>query len=425
MNEMEVLPGMTCRPSLLPPSEQHTEAHMHRQVLAEDTYSVDTYSWNRARKKRRSPHNDSEASDEDLGGPSSGPLSPNKRIHVENSTAQICHPSGVSIAVNPSHNARTQPLPHAAPANPTPNSVTPSTSFEDDYELQRLRLSSPSSTLSSTSPYLGQVAQWQQRSQSDVSVIMFSNAEGGPDMSADSMLGIQGQGSAAHPRYAFSHSTTRVTTTAITDPAPSAMRLQQSDRINGHGLAYTPIIPSPLSRKRAITGNSDSVIGSPHYHISVVHRSGGMFNGIAGNMNANEPPHLGSHLSTVARERRAGSSGSLNSCSSSMAVDGASPSSHGDRLGQRDSDIDMMAEHASPQGTGMAQGTAPGSEVGASSAIKGRTRTACSSPGLVSSGPAGGKQMLRFTLGYRDDCELCRARIPGHFTHVVRSTEGG
>lgn len=30
-----------------------------------------------------------------------------------------------------------------------------------------------------------------------------------------------------------------------------------------------------------------------------------------------------------------------------------------------------------------------------------------------------GRQMSRYTLGYREDCELCRAKTPGHFTHIL------
>ncbi|PWN54222.1 hypothetical protein IE53DRAFT_383187 [Violaceomyces palustris] len=45
------------------------------------------------------------------------------------------------------------------------------------------------------------------------------------------------------------------------------------------------------------------------------------------------------------------------------------------------------------------------------------------SPGLGPTTPPGGKQMLRFTLGFRDDCELCRKKTPGHYSHVVHRRE--
>ncbi|WFC96418.1 hypothetical protein MBRA1_003075 [Malassezia brasiliensis] len=42
------------------------------------------------------------------------------------------------------------------------------------------------------------------------------------------------------------------------------------------------------------------------------------------------------------------------------------------------------------------------------------------SPGVRSSDPPGGRPLLRYTMGYREDCEMCRNRIPGHYNHVQR-----
>ncbi|WFD01037.1 hypothetical protein MYAM1_003797 [Malassezia yamatoensis] len=43
------------------------------------------------------------------------------------------------------------------------------------------------------------------------------------------------------------------------------------------------------------------------------------------------------------------------------------------------------------------------------------------SPGICSRNlPHGGRSLLRYTMGYRDDCELCRNRMPGHYNHVQR-----
>ncbi len=36
------------------------------------------------------------------------------------------------------------------------------------------------------------------------------------------------------------------------------------------------------------------------------------------------------------------------------------------------------------------------------------------------SGAAGGKPML--VMGYRADCEKCKARVPGHYSHIIRSS---
>lgn len=44
------------------------------------------------------------------------------------------------------------------------------------------------------------------------------------------------------------------------------------------------------------------------------------------------------------------------------------------------------------------------------------------SPGMNSSPFPGGKQMLRYTMGYRDDCEQCKNKVPGHYGHVVHRT---
>ncbi|KAI3617119.1 hypothetical protein CBS9595_003028 [Malassezia furfur] len=42
------------------------------------------------------------------------------------------------------------------------------------------------------------------------------------------------------------------------------------------------------------------------------------------------------------------------------------------------------------------------------------------SPGVRSSDPPGGRPLLRYTMGYREDCEMCRNRTPGHYNHVQR-----
>lgn len=44
------------------------------------------------------------------------------------------------------------------------------------------------------------------------------------------------------------------------------------------------------------------------------------------------------------------------------------------------------------------------------------------SPGVHTGGdlPSGGRPLLRYTMGYREDCELCRNRTPGHYNHIVR-----
>lgn len=42
------------------------------------------------------------------------------------------------------------------------------------------------------------------------------------------------------------------------------------------------------------------------------------------------------------------------------------------------------------------------------------------SPGVHTELPTGGRPLLRYTMGYREDCELCRNRTPGHYSHVVR-----
>lgn len=44
------------------------------------------------------------------------------------------------------------------------------------------------------------------------------------------------------------------------------------------------------------------------------------------------------------------------------------------------------------------------------------------SPGISSAGFPGGKQMLRYTMGYRDDCEQCKNKVPGHYGHLVHRT---
>lgn len=91
---------------------------------------------------------------------------------------------------------------------------------------------------------------------------------------------------------------------------------------------------------------------------------------------------------------RASVDSSTSSSSSNMAVDGGSP-------------FDDTQHHPAA--------------VRSSSASGHSRRTQHRSPGLGPSAPPGGKQMLRYTLGYRDDCELCRARTPGHFTHILRT----
>ncbi|KAI3624790.1 hypothetical protein GLX27_003589 [Malassezia furfur] len=42
------------------------------------------------------------------------------------------------------------------------------------------------------------------------------------------------------------------------------------------------------------------------------------------------------------------------------------------------------------------------------------------SPGVRSCDPPGGRPLLRYTMGYREDCEMCRNRTPGHYNHVQR-----
>lgn len=44
------------------------------------------------------------------------------------------------------------------------------------------------------------------------------------------------------------------------------------------------------------------------------------------------------------------------------------------------------------------------------------------SPGMSSASFPGGKQMLRYTMGYRDDCEQCKNKVPGHYGHLVHRT---
>ncbi|PWN91228.1 hypothetical protein FA10DRAFT_265099 [Acaromyces ingoldii] len=41
------------------------------------------------------------------------------------------------------------------------------------------------------------------------------------------------------------------------------------------------------------------------------------------------------------------------------------------------------------------------------------------SPGLSQREFPGAKQMLKYTMGFREDCELCRSRTPGHYGHLV------
>ena len=42
------------------------------------------------------------------------------------------------------------------------------------------------------------------------------------------------------------------------------------------------------------------------------------------------------------------------------------------------------------------------------------------SPGVRNADPPGGRPLLRYTMGYREDCELCRQRTPGHYNHILR-----
>lgn len=53
---------------------------------------------------------------------------------------------------------------------------------------------------------------------------------------------------------------------------------------------------------------------------------------------------------------------------------------------------------------------------------EGAMRVLHPSPGLSQSSFPGGKQMLRYTMGYRDDCELCKNKVAGHYGHVVHRT---
>jgi hypothetical protein len=48
------------------------------------------------------------------------------------------------------------------------------------------------------------------------------------------------------------------------------------------------------------------------------------------------------------------------------------------------------------------------------------TRNLHHSPGLnQSSNFPGGKHMLRYTMGFRNDCDLCRNKVAGHYGHVI------
>ncbi|WFD32890.1 hypothetical protein MSPP1_003943 [Malassezia sp. CBS 17886] len=52
--------------------------------------------------------------------------------------------------------------------------------------------------------------------------------------------------------------------------------------------------------------------------------------------------------------------------------------------------------------------------------VSARTQLRGYSPGVRPQDlPSGGKQLLRYTMGFRDDCDLCRRRTPGHYTHMV------
>lgn len=58
-------------------------------------------------------------------------------------------------------------------------------------------------------------------------------------------------------------------------------------------------------------------------------------------------------------------------------------------------------------------------EPGSDGSMSGAMRVLHDSPGMSSAAFPGGKQMLRYTMGFRNDCEQCKNKVPGHYGHMI------
>ncbi|PWN32315.1 uncharacterized protein FA14DRAFT_162478 [Meira miltonrushii] len=162
--------------------------------------------------------------------------------------------------------------------------------------------------------------------------------------------------------------------------------------------ASMPMRPSPLAQSEGL-GSTDSGSSSP--------RSSKMM----------ERSNSGTSQETYAL-RRSWTHSSIRSVSAlTNEVDSNRRFSHDDQGNtplRRTSRSDRVVRTPSPRPQFVP--VEPGSDG------NGAMRALHPSPGMSSAGFPGGKQMLRYTMGYRDDCEQCKNKVPGHYGHLVHRT---